>query len=120
MEGIMEVRQECRIEGRKEWMMEARKECVTKSRLFCMYIYIYIYIYDYMHLYKSIVCTQLFGSSTPSDQRMRRFSASRLSTSVILRSTVYSNVVWCENLQHCFNSLFSDSSRNVASIHGLP
>ena len=86
MEGIMEVRQECRIEGRKEWMMEVRKECVNKGRLF------YIYIYDYMYLYKSIVCTQLFGSSTPSDQRMRRFSASRLSTSVLFNITVYSNV----------------------------
>ena len=91
MEGIMEVRQECRIEGRKEWMMEVRKECVNKGRLF---LYIYIYIYDYMYLYKSIVCTQLFGSSTPSDQRMRRFSASRLSTSVIFKITVYSNVAW--------------------------
>ena len=30
MEGIMEVRQECRIEGRKEWVMEVRKECVNE------------------------------------------------------------------------------------------
>ena len=45
MEGIMEVRQECRIEGRKEWMMEVRKECVNKGRLFCIYTYMIICTY---------------------------------------------------------------------------